>query len=437
MLNIDFSSLQTIDPRHGVSADELQAGAAHLPEDHAAFLSRNQRFFEALDDDNALHAIKWAAADIRRCADHVFVLGIGGSALGAKTIQQALTHPFANRLSAEQRNGPTVDILDNVDPSVLHALDDVADPQRRRMYVVISKSGMTPETMAQYFALEGEPPDRFVFVTDPKEGHLRALADRRGIPTLNYPEGVEGRFSVLTASGLLPAAIMGVDINELVMGAKEERENALSLDPERNRSHRLAVIQHLLATRQEAAKTMNVVMPYSGRLERFAAWFNQLQGESIGKRRNRAGQDVHVGITPIQALGSTDEHSLVQLFRGGPNDKLFLPIGVDNYQASLPIPRASYPEDDIPDLDYLRGVTFEDMMRVKTGALARSLAEEDRPVIPMTVDRVDARSLGALFALFEGSTAYLAERYGINGFDQPEVGRGKALTKEGLLALKQ
>src|SRR5678816_201917 len=256
--------------------------------------------------------------------DDVVILGIGGSALGPIAMRTALRPSGWNMLSSSARRGePRLHVLDNVDPETIASLLARLELSRT-LFIVTSKSGGTAETMSQFLivhqALERQslkPGAHLVFVTDPAQGALRPLAAQNGIPALDIPPNVGGRFSVLTPVGTLPAALIGIDVGKLLEGAAEMASRCESAKLEENPAGIYATLQWLADTRH--GKTINVMMPYSDPVRDFANWFVQLWAESLGKHLPDGSS---VGQTPLAALGATDQHSQVQLFMEGPKDKV-------------------------------------------------------------------------------------------------------------------
>lgn len=433
MISFEFDSLLKVEASHGLSEHELSAAADQLSSFLEMIHSHDQDFYRVLDDEPMISRIEEFCRERQGRFDDVVILGIGGSALGPLCIQQTLKPFFENQLP--YRDYPRLHVLDNIDPHLLRDLDVVID-YKRTLFLVITKSGTTPETLAQYFYFSHRLKeqnlsieDHFVFITDPERGYLRQLAQHHsGIPTFPIPPKVGGRFSVLTSVGLLPAALIGVNIRELIDGAKKMRDRFLSLDFEQNLPFQLAVIQYALA---QKGKTQHVLMPYSSRLIRFTEWYRQLLAESIGKAMNRKGERVHVGITPIPALGVTDQHSQSQLYHEGPNDKFLMFMEIQQPDVDVPIPHV--PLDD-PAVNFLHEVTFDRLLKTEMRATLQSLTTENRPTLLISIDQLNAFSLGELFLLFKGATAFLGQFYDINAFDQPGVEFSKQLTKEWLRA---
>ena len=246
------------------------------------------------------------------------------------------------------------------------------------------------------------------------------------IRTFSVPENVGGRFSVLTAVGLLPAALLGLDVEALLRGARAMRDRFLSPNFKENLPFQLAAAQYLLT---QKGKSQHVFFPYAQHLLRFGEWYCQLVAESLGKTLNEKGEIVHTGITPLTALGITDQHSRLQLYQEGPNDKLFLFVEAETLAPSLEIPLPETAAEH-PAVSYLKGVTFDHFIHSALEGTRRSLTENHRPNLTIRVDEISPETLGELFMLFQGAVAFLGEFLGINAFDQPGVERSKILTRQ-------
>ena len=363
--------------------------------------------------------------------ENIVVLGIGGSALGTLALQQALLRPHWNELSNEERDWfPRLYVLDNVDPTTIGPLLERIDLDRS-LFNVVSKSGTTAETMAQFLivrdrlaeSLDDAYRQHFLFTTDPAGGVLRAIANKEGIPTLPIPPGVGGRFSVLSAVGLLPAAMAGIDVEKLLAGAAAMDERCRTPDLEANPAGLFAALQYIAHTEQGAG--IHVMMPYSDRLYGMADWFRQLWAESLGKRVDLAGREVFRGPTPVKALGATDQHSQVQLYVEGPFDKTVTLLALEEPTLDVPIPEAYH---DVDALAYLGGQTLGRLLdaerRGTTGALTRS----GRMNMTVTLPALDAHAIGELLMMLQIATVYAGVFYDVDPLDQPGVELGKQLT---------
>lgn len=430
-IRLDVSGMLRAAVPSGPDPKALDALTPVLERAHAGFLGMVDagvlgfRELEAQADERE-RAVDWARTT-RRGLDDVIVLGIGGSALGAVALRTALLPRDWNARSPEQRDGrPRLHVLDNVDPRGIAGLLELVDLARSRV-LVISKSGSTAETMAAYLLLRDRlrsaglsQREHLAFVTDPEKGALRKVADSEGIPAFAVPPNVGGRFSVLTPVGILPAALVGMDKDQLVAGAIAMRDRCAGAALRKNPALAFAALQWL--AHKEAGQGTQVLMPYSDAFRDLAPWFVQLWAESLGKR-TPDGQ--HVGPTPVAAVGATDQHAQVQLFMEGPADKTVTFVDVEEHPAELQIPDA---EDTPPGLAYLRGRGFSELLRAECRATAGALARAGRPTMTLRVQRADAWHLGGLFMLLELATIYGGQLYGVDPLDQPGVELGKQLT---------
>ncbi|HEU4569335.1 MAG TPA: glucose-6-phosphate isomerase [Gemmatimonadales bacterium] len=424
-----------LDGAHGLPRARLAALAARFPEVQQEVARRRGAgeygFLRLGERTDQAREIARFAEGLGQAYDHVLVLGIGGSALGARALLSALRAPAWNELSDEGRDFfPRLTILDNVDPGSVAAALRRIDP-RRVLVNVISKSGGTAETMAQYLVvrawLEEALGDRahrhLVFTTDPAKGALREIAGREGIAALEVPPDVGGRFSVLSAVGLLPAALVGIDIEGLLAGARRAVARGEEPDLLKNPAALWAALQWAADT--ELGARIHVLMPYSDRLRDVAEWFRQLWAESLGKARARDGREVFAGPTPVASVGATDQHSQVQLFMEGPFDKTVTFLRVEEGGADVTIPaRPGLPDE----LAYLGGKTLGQLLRAEHDATAAALAERGRMSSALALDALTAESLGELLMFFQVATGVAGVWYGVDPFDQPGVELGKVLT---------
>jgi glucose-6-phosphate isomerase len=383
-------------------------------------------FWNLPKDRKQLEQVRSVRAGLPEHITDVLVLGIGGSSLGARAIHQALSGPI-ELAGITARTHARLHFPDNSDPWFLAALLDALTPSSTAA-LLVSKSGGTVETAAQLLVIKRwlesaieaqEVKRRIVAITDPAQGSLRTQAAAEGWATLSVPPNVGGRFSLLSPVGLLPALLGGVDVDELLEGAEYMAGRCGSPELRENPAGVIAavhVLQHRLRDR-----SIHVMMPYSDRLRPFAAWYVQLWAESLGKRINRLGQVVELGPTPIAAVGATDQHAQMQLFMEGPRDKLITFLRVAEPAKDLVIPHEKGPTA------YLGGSSLHDLLEAEREGTTQALANDGRPSITVSVERLDAFSLGALFFLYEAATAFAGELYNINAFDQPGVELGKNL----------
>jgi glucose-6-phosphate isomerase len=424
-----------LDGEHGIPRRRLGELARRFTEVQAEVRERRAAgeygFMGLTEQAATVERITRFAEGLGQAYDHVLVLGIGGSALGTRALLSALRRPGWNEWDDEGREFfPRLTVLDNVDPTTVHAALRRIDP-RRVLVNVISKSGGTAETLAQFLvvrhwleeALGAAASRHLVFTTDPAKGVLRELAGRDGIATLDVPPEVGGRFSVLSPVGLLPAALVGIDVAGLVAGARQAVDRAGEDDLLRNPAALYAGL-HWAADSGVGAR-IHVMMPYSDRLRDVAEWFRQLWAESLGKRVDRAGNVVHTGPTPVAAVGATDQHSQVQLLMEGPFDKAITFLTVDDPGVDVPIPG----RDGLPaELAYLAGKTLGTLLRAEYQATSAALARMGRMNCTLSLPDLAPATLGELLMFFQIATGYAGAWYGVNPFDQPGVELGKQLT---------
>jgi len=374
--------------------------------------------------------VKEFAAQVRGRFDNVLVLGIGGSALGGIAVSEALLKPYWNLLTPEQRdNYPRLFFLDNIDPDQITGLLNTID-LKRTLVNVITKSGSTAETMSQYMIvkdiMEKELGDEYrkniVATTDKKVGVLRQLADQEGYKTFVVPDDVGGRFSVFSAVGLLPLALVGINIDEIMNGIKDMDLALKNTNISENIAAQNALIHYLYDTKKN--KRLSVMMPYSSRLKYVSDWYVQLWAESLGKQVDNKGKEVHVGPTPIKALGATDQHSQIQLYNEGPNDKVISFIRVEEFDNELKIPEIF----DYTGIGYLGGKSINQLINAEADSTRVALADYKRPTITISVPKVDAYNVAQLLYMLEVQTAIAGELYNINTFNQPGVEQAKNYT---------
>jgi glucose-6-phosphate isomerase len=436
-MSLSLNSLHSFEDKageHGLTAQDLDYLKPRvldaLNQMRARRASGGLAFLD-LPQQAEAYVMSKAAADDFAGAENLLLAGIGGSALGPAAIYGALCHPLHNVLDAKARgNRPRFFTLDNVDPDLANAQFDFCDP-RETVFNIISKSGATAETAAATLIIFDRLKkklgrawkDHVICTTDPTSGDLRQLCSREKLPTLELPTGVGGRFSVLTPVGLFPALMLGVDAEAMLKGAGEMAERCLSDDFEHNPAAQIASMLYLFD--MSYAKPLHVMMSYANSLYLLADWFRQIWAESLGKAVNSEGKTVNSGPTPIKALGTTDQHSQVQLYIEGPFDKVFIFLEVQEFRTKLTLP-ALY--GDVSSLNYLGGQTMNKLMAAELAATREALAQQMRPSMTVVFPTVDAQHVGEFFMLLEIVTALCGHLYHINPFDQPGVELGKVLT---------
>lgn len=342
--------------------------------------------------------------------DTLLVLGIGGSALGTRFLIESLAYKNLSRFV----------LCDHVDPDSWHLLQETLD-FKKTLIVVVSKSGRTIETLAAFVYFQNILKQRvadyqkhFLIITDPREGILRKLAQEEGFASLEVPSGVGGRYSVLTSVGLFPAAFLNVDIQTLLLGGKRMIERCQHADPWTNPALLSALIHWEHAKK---GRKMRAMFPYGERLKSFAPWFAQLWAESLGKKYSLKGDVIHTGTTALCNLGPADQHSQLQLYLEGPDDKVVTFIGVENSQCRIHLPETPLVTNGIP----LRNLSISALQSAERQATEQALSDVGRPHQTILLRHVDPYTVGQLILMAELETVYSGALYDINPFDQPAV----------------
>jgi len=420
---------------HGVSREELDRLAPQIREITESMQQQRDAGELAYRDlpyqKQTVETITALAQKLQGKYDNLVILGIGGSALGSIALQTALNSPTYNFQDNAQRGGPRLFVIDNVDPAQFGALLEHLESQLdRTLFNVVSKSGRTAETASQFLTIvetlkthlpDGKLTDHIIATTDPSSGTLRGIVEREGLTSLVVPDGVGGRFSVLSDVGLFGAAMCGIDIEQLLAGAADMDRRVQSADLFENPAAIYGAIQYAL---YQKGKPLSVMMPYSYQLKDLADWFRQLWAESLGKAVDVNGKEVHTGPTPINALGTTDQHSQVQLYREGPNDKVFTFLEVTDYGRDVVIG----PAGPVEELSYLSQRSMTELINVEKQATEYALLQSQRPCLTIKFPHISPHTVGQFIYLFEVTTSYVGGLLNINAYDQPAVELGKEAT---------
>lgn len=372
--------------------------------------------------------IKETASKIRDQFDNFVILGIGGSALGPMAVFQSLCHLHHNDLPKAERNIKFY-VEDNVDPERMLALLDVVDV-KKTCFNVITKSGATSETMSQYLiisdilkkALGDDWSRNVVATTSQAKGNLIKLAKENNFKTFFIPDSVGGRFSELCPVGLLPAAVLGVDIVNFLRGAESMDKLCQSENVFENPALMAALLSYMS---MQKGQNVSVMMPYADSLKLIADWYCQLWGESLGKARDLDGNLVNVGQTPVKSLGVTDQHSQVQLYCEGPFDKVVTFIGVEKYRGDVEIPEGV---KQFPDVNFLCGHTLSELINTERKATEYALMVSQHSNNTIMLPEVNEFFLGELLMFFQLQTAFCGSMLNIDTYNQPGVEGGKNAT---------
>lgn len=387
--------------RNGTGAGNEFLGWINLPEDY---------------DKDEFSRIKKSAEKIKSDSDILIVIGIGGSYLGSKAALDFLNHSFYNELSSEHRNTPQIFFAGNsISSTYLTDLIEVIGDKDFSVNV-ISKSGTTTEPAIAFRIFknlliekygEKEAKTRIYATTDKSKGALKSLADAEGYESFVIPDDVGGRFSVLTAVGLLPIAVGGGDIDDLMKGAADAAEAFKNPQLSKNEAYQYAALRNIL---HRKGKVTELLINYEPNLQYFSEWWKQLFGESEGKDQR--------GIYPSSANFSTDLHSLGQYIQEGRRNLFETVIKVENPTKSIEIPKE---DEDLDGLGYLEG---KDVNFVNTKAFQGTLLAHTDGEVPnfvLTIPDTSAYTLGYLFYFFEIAVGISGYLNAVNPFDQPGV----------------
>ncbi|MDR2634461.1 MAG: glucose-6-phosphate isomerase [Clostridiales bacterium] len=433
MIKFDYNNMMSeFVGRHGIKREEV--GAVNSKAQEAFYDIGRERGKGMLgwtelpyNQEDVVKDILETAVAVRAKFENFVVLGIGGSALGPTAVFTALCHFRYNDLPAEKRGGPKFFVEDNVDPERMNALLDVIDADKT-CFNVITKSGATSETMSQYLIISAilkerlgdKYADNIIATTSAQKGNLIKIAKDEGFKTFYIPEGVGGRFSELCPVGLLPAAVLGIDIASLLEGAAAMDEKCSSPVCTKNPALMAAVLQYIAMEKKNA--NISVMMPYSDALKYFADWYCQLWGESLGKATDKSGEKVYAGQTPVKSLGVTDQHSQVQLYVEGPFDKVVTFITVEKFRNDVAIPAGA---EGFPDVNFLCGHTLGELINTERKATEFALTKAGRMNGTIILPEINAYTIGQLIMFFQLETAYCGALLNIDTFNQPGVEEGK------------
>jgi len=354
--------------------------------------------------------------------EHVVVMGSGGSSMSGKTLVALKDQGYG-----PMKGRPKLHFMDNVDPATFVEMTSRL-PLDKTGFMPISKSGGTPETLMATFtaiaAIEAKlgkaaVATNMIAITEPTDNPLRRLMTRYGATILDHDPQIGGRYTVFSLVGALPGMIAGVDCAAFREGAASVLDPVLAAKDTKGLAPAIGAAL-AVGLSKERGINITVLMPYVDRLETFAFWYRQIWAESLGKNGT--------GTTPIRAMGTIDQHSQVQLYLGGPIDKLFTLVIEDTKGQGTKLTPEMLGSDKA--LDYLSGQTMGDLLLAEADAVAATLAKNGRPVRVIRIPTVDERVMGALLMHFMLETMFAAELWGIDAFDQPEVEASKVVTRK-------
>jgi glucose-6-phosphate isomerase len=442
-ISFDYNNAMScmVGDKHGIQEKELKELDKHAAEAHQEIQRQRTEkltgIFDLPYDTLLVQAIMAIANEIRRSFENFVVIGTGGAHLGPRCLCQALTTSHHNFLSgAARKHIPRIFFLNNPDPDEVKGLLDSLD-LRSTAFNIISKSGDTMDTMSIFMHVynvvqrrfsKGALSKHFIITTGSEKGLIREVAVADKLKTLSIPENVNERFSVFSPVGLLPAAVANINIKDLLSGAIAMDKQCSKPELMENPAYLSGAIHYLAQTKK--GKNISVMMPYSSALGAVGEWYCHLCAESLAKKTNARGN--HSGQTPITALGSAAQHSLMHLFLQGPNDKIFTFLELKKFEKECPIPRV------FPTIEALNHLTEQDLAVLLNHELVAAeftLARHERPSVKLSLGEINAMNIGALLYFLELQTVFTAGLYHVNGFEQPQRDEVETLT-HALLGLK-
>lgn len=371
-------------------------------------------------DKKEFEKIKKCAKKIRKDSEVLIVIGIGGSYLGARAIIESLTHTFYNYLPSGQRKSPQILYVgNNISGTYLNDLVELIG-DRDLSINVISKSGTTTEPaiafrffrefMENKYGIK-EARKRIFVTTDKEKGALKILADKEDYETFVIPNNVGGRYSVLTAVGLLPIATAGINIDKLLEGARFAEEKYSDENLKYNDCYKYAVVRNILYSNE---KNIEILVTYESKMHYIVEWWKQLFGESEGKEGK--------GIYPSGAEFTTDLHSLGQYIQEGRRNLFETVINIEKQESNIKI---HMDEDNLDEINYLSDKTMDYVNKKAMEATIKAHVDGDVPNIVLNMEKLDEETIGHLIYFFELACAMSGKLLGINPFNQPGVEKYK------------
>jgi glucose-6-phosphate isomerase len=421
MIKLETKNLFTPRLKSGISKDELSSVNEIMLSAKQKFLKDDLSFKKLPYEYDNLKVDLENATKYAEGMDTIVVIGIGGSDLGARALHRAINSQYHNQLVETKKiNQKKIYFSgDTTDPESISNLAEILDFEKT-LFLIVSKSGNTiePSSVFAYFrdlyiSKNLDIYKHFVFLTDPKSGTLRDIANTSGYKTLIHGE-VGGRFSVLSSVGSVPAHLVNIKVDKLLEGARD-------LDKHIQEEEMDIVLNYIAAKYlyyKKHNKTISVIMPYQYSLYEVGKWYQQLWGESIGKRLDLQNNEVYAGQTPVALLGPVDQHSQLQLLNEGPNDKFITFIKAENSRQNLNLPE-NY--NGVEQFEFLKGHNFQEILNYELETTAFALTKNQRPNCTITIPQIDEYHLGQIFYFFEVATAYMGYLLNINPIDQPGV----------------
>lgn len=433
MKDIEFSFEDTLIRQENIlrTAEKLKPEIKNLTSVLSKGYDDDRASINLPDDKSMLSKVKQNIKDkLQLKPEYLIVVGIGGSNLGTIAVQEAVLGKLYNQLN------PSTKVLyaDTVDPDLINTIIRLVKPILKKkgniILNIISKSGTTTETIANSEVLIDslrrykKDYKNFVVVTSDKDSRLWNLAVKEKFSVLEIPKKVGGRYSVFSPVGLFPLELLGINIEHLLDGAKSMRDTCINIDIEENPAAISAAIQSML---YKSGKNISDLFLFSNDLESVGNWCRQLMAESLGKEFNKKGVRVNIGITPTVSIGSTDLHSMAQLYLGGPYDRLTTFVGVENSNSHINVSRL----EGFSELVYgIQGKNLTDIMDAVLEGTKAAFRKGRRPFLEITLPGKSEYSIGQFLQFKMIEIIYLGYLLDVNPFDQPNVESYKKETRK-------
>ncbi len=432
MIKFDFTNIrqEVIGSDHGLDVDfefanysqKISQIIKHIFEQKDNPDSK-YRWMNCYNEKQSIDEVLEYADMVKGKFENIITLGCGGPIFGIQALTQALLMPYWNTLSNEERNNYLrLDILNNIEPDEINGFA-TARNLKKSLILTISKKGLVPEVMSIFMIakrrMEYELGENYrmhmITCCSRQDSVLSQISNQEGYKSFDIPDYISGRFSVLSAVGLLPLALVGIDIQEVLQGAKTAIEKMRNPNIYENETAKIALIQYLLNVHKN--KNISIVMPYSSRLKALPFWCSQLKAETLSQQYDLDGKDVSLGHIPYSSYGCTDHHTIFQMFHQGLNNKLVNFIKVDTFDTDNVIPEFY----DYTAVGYLGGKTLSELMNVEMNAAKMLLVDNQRPNLTMTLPRISPYYMGQFLALYMGSMVIQAHLYNLDPYAEPGI----------------
>jgi len=427
-IQIDFTNMLAenfSDKKYGISQQDINKINSQTNKAFDEVINKSsveaQTYLDLVRNPKDIKEIEQFAEEVCKKFDNFVVLGIGGSALGTRALFASLTNIHYNRMEKQRGKRPRLFIRDSIDPDKFEGLLEILDSSKT-MFCIVTKSGSTLETMLQMSIVEKELKkkvgknyyDHFCVITSIPDTPLHKWVIKNKVKTFYFSQNLSGRFSVFSAVGLLPAAVVGVDIRKVLKGGNYMLDRCSNTNIENNPALMGATLQKIAINK---GVNISFLMPYADNLRVIADWYCQLWAESLGKTIQTKEGKCFIGQTPVRAFGTVDQHSQMQLCLEGPYDKVITFIRVLKFDRDATIPKMS----GGLLADYICGRKMSEILITSQKATQQALIECNHMNRTIIIPKVDEFAIGELLMYFMLETSFIGAMFGLNTYNQPSV----------------